>query len=190
VANLLVGCVVAPIMEEIVFRWITFRKFAGYGPKAYVFFSALCFALFHANPYQTLYAFALGALFAAVVWYTGRIRYTIILHVAVNLIGLGMGMFVQPIAQRAQEDVASVNPQELALMGLIVLGVLVVAVSGLIFDIAWYVSRGRYYLKEQAGLGSVGARQAALNVGMVLFIIVSLLIAGINIGAFNPSALG
>lgn len=46
--------------------------------------SALAFALFHANLYQTAYAFVLGLVFGAVVLLTGSIRDTILLHMLIN----------------------------------------------------------------------------------------------------------
>jgi membrane protease YdiL (CAAX protease family) len=79
--------VVAPIMEELVFRKMLYRKLAGYGQKAFVFYSATMFALFHMNIYQIPYAFVVGALFAYVMWKSGKVAYSIFMHFLVNLMG-------------------------------------------------------------------------------------------------------
>ena len=46
---------------------------------------ALAFGILHMNIVQGTYAFALGLALGAIVWRTGRLRYSIGLHLAVNL---------------------------------------------------------------------------------------------------------
>lgn len=75
---------VAPVMEELIFRRILLRRLLGLGDVSAVVLSALAFALFHANLYQTAYAFVLGLAFGAIVLLTGSIRDTILLHMFIN----------------------------------------------------------------------------------------------------------
>ncbi len=75
---------VAPVMEELLFRRILLRRLLGLGDVSAIVLSALAFALFHTNLYQTVYAFVLGLLFGAVVLLTGSIRDTILLHMLFN----------------------------------------------------------------------------------------------------------
>ncbi|MCC8074527.1 MAG: CPBP family intramembrane metalloprotease [Clostridiales bacterium] len=75
---------VAPVMEELIFRRILLRRLLGLGDVSAIVLSALAFALFHANLYQTAYAFVLGLVFGAVVLLTGSIRDTILLHMLIN----------------------------------------------------------------------------------------------------------
>ena len=84
--------IVGPIMEELVFRGLVIAKLRHNGEGACVFTSALTFALFHGNLSQMLYAFALGAIFAFITVKTGRLRYSMALHISVNV----MGMVVVP----------------------------------------------------------------------------------------------
>ena len=56
-----------------------------YGEFIAIFTSGLMFGLFHGNFQQFFFAFALGLLFAFVYARTGRIRYTIGLHMAINM---------------------------------------------------------------------------------------------------------
>lgn len=78
---------VAPIMEEIVFRRMILNRLVPFGETYAVYGSALLFALFHANLSQLLYAFVLGIIFAQVTLRTGGIRATTILHIVINGVG-------------------------------------------------------------------------------------------------------
>lgn len=94
-ALFLCGVIIAPVMEEIIFRGITYRKAAGYGKSAYVMWSALFFGLFHLNFGQSIYTAALGVVLAMVVLRTGSIIYGILLHVAINFTGgVGIGSII------------------------------------------------------------------------------------------------
>ena len=78
----LFGVLLAPVLEE----WI-FRKL--------IFGSAFLFGLFHGNFGQFFYAFAVGAVFAYVALRTGGIRYTVALHFLVNLLGMTVAQAVE-----------------------------------------------------------------------------------------------
>ena len=79
--------ILAPIMEEIVFRkWIIDRA-KPFGEFSACLLSGLLFGLFHGNFLQAFYATALGFIFAYVYIRTSNIMYTIALHSIVNLFG-------------------------------------------------------------------------------------------------------
>jgi membrane protease YdiL (CAAX protease family) len=78
---------IAPVCEELIFRRLIFRRLLPMGENFAIVMSALAFSLFHCNLYQAVYAFALGVLFGSVVVKTGRIRYTILLHMILNFLG-------------------------------------------------------------------------------------------------------
>ena len=82
--NALVVAVIAPIVEELIFRKLILDRTRIWGEKTAIVFSALLFGIFHGNFYQFFYAFALGLLFAYIYIRTGRIRYTIALHMFIN----------------------------------------------------------------------------------------------------------
>lgn len=90
-ATFLFACVLAPVGEEFLFRKLLYDKIGGYGVRTYVLVGAFLFALFHANLSQLLYAFVLGAVFCYIYAHTGKLRYTILLHVAINTIGTMAG---------------------------------------------------------------------------------------------------
>ncbi len=74
---------VAPILEEFVFRDLALRALVPYGKPAYLLISALLFALQHANG-SVLFAFSIGLFFAYLFYLTGKLRYTVLLHIGYN----------------------------------------------------------------------------------------------------------
>jgi len=79
--------VLAPVMEELTFRKLLLDRMRTIDRPSALFFSALAFGLFHSNVIQFFYAFGVGLLFGVIYIRTGRIRYSMILHVLVNLLG-------------------------------------------------------------------------------------------------------
>lgn len=82
--QILFVAIIAPILEEIVFRGILINKFRKYGNGIAIFGSAFAFGLFHANLSQMLYSFSVGLLLGLIAVKTGKIIYTIILHAIIN----------------------------------------------------------------------------------------------------------
>ena len=76
--------VVAPVAEEVIFRRLLLDRIRIFGDGAAILIGGAAFGLFHGNLNQTLYAFALGAVFTAIVLMTNRIRYTIAIHMVIN----------------------------------------------------------------------------------------------------------
>ena len=82
--------VCAPFVEEMLFRKILIDRIAKYGNKTAILISGIMFGLFHGNFTQAFYAAMLGMLFAFIYIRTGRIQYTILLHMCVNFWGTVM----------------------------------------------------------------------------------------------------
>lgn len=93
--TLIVTVFLAPIFEELTFRYFLLNKIRKYGDKAAILTTGLLFGLFHMNYSQFIYATALGFVFAYVVLKTNRIRYSIGLHMLVNFFGGTAGMYVE-----------------------------------------------------------------------------------------------
>lgn len=85
--NLLLMVIMAPIFEEIIFRKLLIDRTIKYGKGVSILLSALIFGLFHGNLNQFFYAFLIGGFFAYVYIKTGKIIYTILLHLTVNFFG-------------------------------------------------------------------------------------------------------
>lgn len=92
---LLIGCVLAPVAEELLFRRALLNRLKPYGEGFAIFASALLFAMLHANLFQMLYAFTAGVCFAYVALRTGAIRQTILLHALIN----GVSVAVPPLVR-------------------------------------------------------------------------------------------
>lgn len=88
--NLLFGCVVAPVGEELIFRKWMYAKLGRFGDKAYVLLGGAVFGLFHGNLSQMFYAAVLGSIFCWMYLRTGSLLVTISLHMTVNVIGMAV----------------------------------------------------------------------------------------------------
>lgn len=86
-ANVLFVAILAPILEELVFRGMICKRLLALGEGFAVVFSGIFFAMLHGNLYQLFYAFTLGCLFGLIYVKTGKVIYTIIYHVFINFIG-------------------------------------------------------------------------------------------------------
>ncbi|MEG2833141.1 MAG: type II CAAX endopeptidase family protein [Ruthenibacterium sp.] len=95
VYNLLIGCIVAPVGEEFFFRKWLYGKIGQYGTRTYVLLGGFLFALMHGNLSQLLYAFVVGMIFCYLYAQTGKLCYTIGLHIIVNLCGICMPLLLQ-----------------------------------------------------------------------------------------------
>ena len=87
ILRILFMVILAPLIEEFIFRRVLIDRMRPYGEKLAVVTSALMFGLFHGNLSQMFYAFALGLVFGYVYLRTGRLRYTVGLHMLINFFG-------------------------------------------------------------------------------------------------------
>ncbi len=85
--NAFVMVILAPIIEELVFRKLIVDRTAKYGQGIAISMSALMFGLYHGNLNQFCYAMCLGGFLAFIYVKTGKIRYTIYIHTVVNFMG-------------------------------------------------------------------------------------------------------
>ena len=77
--------ILAPIVEELVMRKILIDRIVKYGELMAILFSGLAFGLIHGNINQFIFATFVGMFSAFIYIRTGRIIYSIILHMALNL---------------------------------------------------------------------------------------------------------
>ena len=122
--------VCAPVFEELVFRKFIVSRTVKYGEAIPVLLSGVLFGLFHGNVNQFVYAFALGVLFAYIYVRTGKIIYTILLHMFVNFVGSFLALlamqhdmmgFVEIAQQQDVElltEYISANPENVLVIGL------------------------------------------------------------------------
>lgn len=82
--GLLVIVIVAPIVEELVFRAGILSGLRGLGTVKAVLLSSAMFVLFHMSPTQTAYQFVVGVVAGFIAVYSGNIILSMILHAVSN----------------------------------------------------------------------------------------------------------
>lgn len=163
----------APVFEEFLFRKLICDKVVKYGEGCAVVLSGLLFGLFHMNFNQFFYAFFLGCFFAFIYVKTGNLKYTILLHMAVNFVGSVLGAIVLTMDQT--------QPYAMIVSALYSLCVLSIGIAGIIL---FFVMRRKMTLKHGDVIIEKGQRfrTVILNVGMLLYCLV--LVAVILFQAF------
>lgn len=79
--------IVAPVMEELLFRKLLIDRLIPFGQPMAVVISGVSFGLYHGNLFQFFYACMLGMIFAYLYSSTGKMRYNVVLHIIINLTG-------------------------------------------------------------------------------------------------------
>ena len=154
---------IAPVMEELVFRRMTYQKAAGYGAMPYIIWSSIAFGLFHLNFTQTLYAAALGLFLAVVMLRTGSVRYSILLHLMVNATG-----FLGTLAS-VNTDLSNPQAELPVLMGVFGLLMMVLLVAGLVLGISLLNRLLRWHRQSPNRRQPVRLRDAVCNPGSILY---------------------
>lgn len=157
----------APVYEEYLFRKLICDKVLKYGEGCAVVLSGLIFALFHMNFNQFFYAFFLGCFFAFLYVKTGNLKYTILLHMAVNFVGSVLGGIILTLDMT--------KPYALVISAVYSLCVFAMGITGIILLI---LKRRAMTLKPGVIVIEKGHRfqTVILNAGMVLFCLVLLAI--------------
>ncbi len=88
-------CIVAPIVEEIVFRGIMLRGLlSSYSTAQAIFFSSILFSLYHFNIDQLFHTFLFGIFFGWLYTKTYSLWPSIIAHMLFNIIAFILGISV------------------------------------------------------------------------------------------------
>lgn len=191
--KIVVMVILAPVLEEFIFRKKLIDCTRVYGEKTAVVLSALTFALFHTNLFQFFYAFALGWLFAYVYVRTGYLRYSVILHGIINF----MGSVLAPALLGALdlEALTNIDPNatpeavasQFAPMIPVLIAYMAYAAFLMLMSLLGLIMVVRRYKKwvwkeTENQLPKAEARKVVYgNLGMVLFIIVSILLTGVTL---------
>ncbi len=86
-SNLIAIVLLAPIFEELLFRKLLLDRTKQFGDGVSIALSAVVFGLYHGNFYQFFYAVGVGAVLAYLYCRTGRLRYSIAIHMFINFMG-------------------------------------------------------------------------------------------------------
>lgn len=181
--QLFVMVIGAPIFEEFIFRKLLIDRVIKYGEGLSILLSAFIFAMFHGNISQGIYAFALGAFLAFIYIRTGRIRYTMTLHMMINFMGSILSgsimklIDIQTMTKLMQEDMsaylnwATENAGVILLVAGYMLCLAIITITGIIL---WIVFRKKFYLKptEMSIPKKEGFKVVMCNAGMICFTII------------------
>ncbi len=166
VLNLLFSIVVAPIFEELMFRKFLIDRIRSFGDRTAILASGVLFGMIHGNFYQFFYACGLGMLLAYLYLRTGRVRYTIGLHMAINFLGGMVGAILMRWSL--------VVPAAGLLIGAYSFFLILLSIGGITLLICL---RKKRVLKE--GAEEIPARRrfsaVFLNPGMALFFFITVL---------------
>ncbi|MBQ5442430.1 MAG: CPBP family intramembrane metalloprotease [Oscillospiraceae bacterium] len=136
--RILIPVIIAPLVEEYIFRRQLIDRLGIYGGKLAVVISALAFGLFHGNLFQFFYAFTLGLLFGYIYLHTGRLRYSVALHMLINFFGTVVAPWVLERADLENLDMDAIAAGTQSLTGaqtgfvLYILAVLLLAAAGFV----------------------------------------------------------
>lgn len=181
--NFVLMVVVAPIVEEYVFRKTIVDRTVKYGQGLAIAASGLMFGLFHGNLNQFAYAVGLGAFFAFLYIKTGNLKITIAMHAIVNFLGsivaggLLKMLHFEELMKLDPSDVDAMMPLIMdnlgawALFGLYGLILFGVVIAGVILFIV-YFKRFRLDPGQAQVPKGQGFKVLIVNPGMLTFCVI------------------
>lgn len=176
----------APLVEEYVFRKLIVDRTVRYGQGIAVLVSGLMFGLFHGNLNQFVYAFTLGAFLAFLYVKTGKLKITVGLHMMINFMGgIVSSLLLRLIDLEAyQEAAASGDMTKMmsevmehltgwAAYGVYVLFIFGMIIAGLVLLIVFLAKRRFTFAQGEVVLPK-GKRFGAviLNAGMLAYCVI------------------
>ncbi len=165
--------IVAPIMEEWIFRKIIIDRLRPYGEVVCVVLSGISFGLFHGNFFQFFYAAGIGMIFASIYYSTGKLQYSILLHALINLFG---GVIPVILIGEINED----NLVAWIVMGLIGLMVITMIIATIVLLIVTILKKKPHPPMVDKSVSQI-FKSAIFNFGSCAFVIFSILVFATNI---------
>ena len=107
--TLLVVGVIGPIMEEIFYRKLVIDRFRRYGDVNAALLSALLFGLIHGNFSQFFYAFFFGVVLGFLYCHTGRLRYTVAIHIIFNSFNVMLSELLTRLGESGEQTVTLIS---------------------------------------------------------------------------------
>ena len=168
----------APALEEWIFRKLLVDRTIRYGEGTAIFLSGLMFGLFHGNLNQFVYTFLIGAFWAFIYVKTGRLRYTLYLHMALNFMGSIGSLFFLGAISTLEGGSSAMNGFHFLLGMLIPLAIVIpylIVVFGLVISgIVLLVTNWKRFRLIPAELFIPKEKRFSvifLNAGMILYVL-------------------
>ncbi len=161
---------IGPILEEIVFRKLLIDAIGRYNAGVAVIISGVVFGIIHSNISQFFYTFAFGLFLGFIYLKTGRLLYTIIMHVSVNLF---FGTMSTILKRFTETELGTM------IFGLYGLALITIAITGIVL---FFVNLKKFKLNNDRDMiKKANAYKIAFsNVGIIIFIVL-----GIALTIFN-----
>lgn len=157
IIQIIMGCFIGPIIEEIIFRWVPYKKLGKTSANSYILFCSICFGLCHLNPIQSFSAFFSGIVFSYIMYRYKNIIYPIVLHVIMNL-SLEIVDFLKIIHFKKLAKIISTFNKFSPLIGLTVF--LFIILNKIIKKQTWSHSK-------------INIKEVLLNKGTIIYIVVT-----------------
>ncbi|MBQ7363596.1 MAG: CPBP family intramembrane metalloprotease [Clostridia bacterium] len=180
--------ILAPIVEEIIFRKMIIDRLSRFGGTIAVIISSVAFALIHTNLYQFPYALAVGFVLGYVYLRSGNVIYTIVIHMIMNFLGSVAILPVEDASEKLTEMLeliaagTAINTGEYVVSMLIVSIYSVIQTALIVGGIAALIIYARRKRREYGGELLPNAKQslgaAYINVGAILFVLLCLILTG------------
>ena len=157
--------ILAPLIEEFIFRKTLIDRLRPYGETTAIFSSALAFGLFHGNFSQMFYAFGIGLIFGTIYEKTGRLRYSLALHMIINFTG---GIIAPMVASGIKADALITElPVSVIIYAAVYYGLAIIGIA------TFFISYARVGFRKQAMELPKGAAAETVygNPGMIAFFI-------------------
>lgn len=181
--KIIVMVVLAPILEEFVFRKQLIDRTRCYGEKLTVLLSGLTFGLLHQNLFQFFYAFGIGVVFAYIYLRTGKLRYTVLMHAILNFMGAVIAPWIISLVDLdaiSSISASATNDEIIALLPQILPGLIIfmlyafllmaISIAGLVLLIVFSRKIVWKPAESQLPQGEV-VKTVYKNIGMILYII-------------------
>lgn len=184
----------APIVEELIFRKLLIDRVAKYGEFVAIMLSGIMFGMFHGNFQQAFFAAGLGMFWAFIYLRTGKIWYTIAMHMVINLTSSVITVYLtqwaltySSYAQDPDFAIAMMNGDPNAVMAGVSSIALVawegfLAIFAIVGLILFFVNRKKFKLNPAPVSVKKGTlfTKSHFNGGMILFWIACLILFVVN----------
>jgi len=175
IGSIFMTVIIAPFVEEFLFRKVLIDRVRGYGDKITILLSGLIFGLYHGNLFQVIYATLLGMLLAYVYLQTNQIKYCIALHMAVNIIGgvipllMYQGIDLDAVQTLQMDELMQIAPRMIMIVLLILVELACMVAAIVVLVVKWkQITLSPPMLVIEKGQSF---KVIFLNVGMILLLL-------------------
>lgn len=185
--------IIAPIIEELIFRKFMIDRFSRYGDSIAITVSAISFGLFHGNFYQFFYAAMLGFILGYMYSKTRNVIYPILLHMIINFTGSILSLLVSErlvefetmltdLAEGIQVDMARFL-QNMMIVGSYSI-IQYALIGGGIVMLVTFIRKRKYKIKQSWEYKIPGEQIASTvfcNTGTIMYLVLSAILFTVSI---------